>query len=189
MRNFILWAAEEGAEEHEPTGLDLVLPDTAELIYATLAFLVVLFLLKKFAWPKIREAVETREQQIAGELSSAEGQRAEAQRLLDEYKAQLAEALAESNKIIEEARQSAEQVRKDLVVKAEADAKGIVARANEQIAAERTRSMQELQSQVAALAIDLAEKVVGRSLDRSTQGDLVNDYIAQVGSMDGGTNN
>ena len=189
MRNFILWAAEEGVEEHEPTGLDLVLPETAELIYATLAFLLVFFLLKKFAWPKIRESVEAREQQIANEISSAEGQRAEAQRLLDEYKAQLAEARTESNKIIEEARHSADQVRKDLVAKAEADAKGIVAKANEQIVAERNRSMQELQTQVAALAIDLAEKVVGRSLDRSTQSDLVNDYIAQVGSMDGGSNN
>lgn len=186
MRNFILWAAEEGAE---PTGLDLVLPETAELVYATLAFLLVFFFLRKYAWPKIRESVEAREQQIAGELSNAESQRAEAQRLLDEYKAQLADARAESNKIIEEARQSAEQVRKDLIAKAETDAQGIVARASEQIAAERTRSMQELQSQVATMAIDLAEKVVGRSLDRSTQGDLVNDYIAQVGSMDGGTSN
>jgi len=187
FQNVLVWAAEEGAAE--PTGLDLVLPDTAELIYATLAFLLVSFLLRKFAWPKIRQSVEDRERQIQGELQSAESQRVEAQRLLDEYKAQLASSRSESNRIIEEARQSAEQVRRELVARAEADAQSIVARASEQIEAERTRTMQELQGQVAALAVDLAEKVVGRSLDRQTQGDLVNDYISQVGTMRGGSNN
>lgn len=185
-QGLLLWAAEEGEER---TGLDLVLPETAELIWATAAFAVVAVILMKVAFPKIRAAVEAREAQISGELKGAEDQKAEAQKLLDEYKAQLAEARSESNKIIEEARTSAEAVRKDLVAKAESDAQGVVARAHEQIEAERTRTIQELQGQVASLAVQLAEKVVGRSLDKSSQSDLVDEYISQVGSMDGGKNN
>jgi F-type H+-transporting ATPase subunit b len=186
-QGLLLWAVEEGEEER--TGLDLVLPETAEFFWATVAFAIVAVVLMKVAFPKIRAAVEARESQISGELKSAEDQKAESQRLLDEYKAQLAEARSESNKIIEEARASAESVRKDLIAKAETDAQGVVARAHEQIEAERTRTMQELQGQVASLAVQLAEKVVGRSLDRSSQTDLVNEYISQVGSMDRGSNN
>jgi F-type H+-transporting ATPase subunit b len=188
MSNFTGWllAAEEGTE---PSGLDLILPETAELIWATLAFAVVAVVLMKVAWPKIRGAVEAREAEIAGNLQSAESSKTEAQQTLDEYKAQLADARSESNRIIEEARQSAEQVRKDMIAKAEAEAAAIVERAGEQIANERNRTLEELRGEVGRLAVDLAERVVGNSLDRQAQSKLVDDYISQVGGMNGNTSN
>ncbi len=178
-----LWAAEE--EAHEPTGLDLVLPDPAELIYGSLAFALVLIALMKFVFPKIRKAVEERERQIQSELTGAETSKTEAEQTLQQYKSQLADARSEANRVIEEARQSAEQVRKDLIARAEADAQGVVARAQEQIEAERTRTVSELKGEVARLAVDLAEKVVGKSLDRSTQSQLVDDYIRDLGATSG----
>lgn len=180
-----LLLAVEAEEGEEPTGLDLILPPVEELIWGIIAFAVVAGLLMWKVWPKIREAIEKREAEIAGNVESAEGQRAEAQKLLDDYKAQLADARSEANKIIEEARQSAEQVRKDLLAKAEEDAKATVARAQREIEVERSRTMDELRGQVAGLAVDLAEKVVGRSLDRSAQEQLVDDYISEVSSMSG----
>lgn len=185
----LLLAAEEGAKARE--GIDLVLPDKAELVWGIIAFIVVVGLLMKVAFPKIRAAVEAREAEIVGNLEKAEAEKAEANKVLDDYKRQLAEARAEANKIIEEARQSADKVRKDLIAKAEQDASGVVERAQEQIEAQRTQAMEELRSEVRNLAIVVAEKVVGDSMDASRQSKLVDEYIAQVGSMsaNGGSQN
>lgn len=174
------------AAEEEREGIDLVLPDKAELVWGIIAFIVVVGLLMKVAFPKLREAVDAREKEIIGSLETAEGQKAEAQKLLDDYKKQLAEARAEANKILEEARQSAEKVRKDLIAKAEEDAKTVVSRAEEQIEAQRDQAMDELRSEVRDLAIVVAEKIVGDSLDSSRQSKLVDEYIAQVGAMSNG---
>ena len=171
------------AAEEERTGLDLVLPEPAELIGGAVAFLVVAGLLGWKVWPKIREAVQKREQQIQSSLEDAEKSKADAEQARKNYEAQIADAKGEANRIIEEARQSAEQVRKDLVAKAETEAKQIVDRAQEQIDAERQRTMQELQGSVADLSIELAEKVVGRSLDAPAQREMVDAYIREVSGM------
>jgi F-type H+-transporting ATPase subunit b len=167
------------------SGIDLILPATAELVWGIICFALVAFVLIRFALPRIRETIEARERAIRGSHEEAEKARDDAKKLLDDYKKQLAEARSEANRIIEEGRGSAEQVRKDLVAKAQADADGIVAGAREQIQAERQRTIQELQSQIGAMSIELAEKVVGRSLDGSTQRELVDAYINQVTSMGG----
>lgn len=171
------------AAEEEREGIDLVIPEPAELIGGTLAFLVVLFLLGRLVFPKIRDAIRAREEQIQGQLSNAESTRAEADQLLADYRSQLADAKGEANRIIEEARQSAEQVRRDMIAKAEQDAQTIVERASEQIEAERQRTVQELQGSIADLSIELAEKVVGRSLDAPAQRDMVDAYIREVSGM------
>lgn len=171
------------AAEEERTGLDLVLPDAAELIGGALAFLVVFALLGKFVWPRISEAIQKREQTIQAQAEEAEQARSEAKRILDEYHGKIAEARSESNRILEEARQSAEEVRKDLIEKAKAEAAQTVERAQEQIEAERLRTIQELQAQVADMSIELAEKVIGRSLDAPAQRQLVDAYIKEVSGM------
>jgi F-type H+-transporting ATPase subunit b len=174
------------AQEEEPSGTDLVLPDTAELVWGAICFVVVLIVLTRVAFPRLRQAIESRENKIQGDLEEAEKAKNEANKQLEEYKEQLAEARSEANRIIEEARQQAEQVRRDITQKAEKESEGIVARAQEQIQAERTRTVQELQSQIADLSIQLAEKVVGRSLDDSSQRDLVDAYIREVAGMGSG---
>ena len=184
-----LLLAQEG--EHEREGIDLVLPATAELVWGVICFAIVAFVLMRIALPRIREAIETREQKIQGDLESAENAKTEAHSQLEEYKKQLGEARSEANRIIEDARSAAEEVRKDIVARSEKEAEGIVARAQEQIQAERQRTVQELQRQIADLSIELAEKVVGRSLDGGSQRDLVDAYIREVAGMssNGGTSN
>jgi F-type H+-transporting ATPase subunit b len=180
-----LLLAAEVEEGHEPTGLDLILPPFEELLWGAIAFTIVAGLLMKFIFPKIREAIEKREAEIAGSVEQADATRREAQTMLEDYKAQVANARAESSRIIEEGRQSAEQVRKELIAKAEQDAKTVVAKAQADIGSERSRMIDELRGEVSELAVVLAEKVVGRSLDRSSQQQLVDDYIREVGSMSG----
>lgn len=178
-------------EVHEREGIDLVLPETAELVWGIICFAIVVFVLMRIALPRIREAIEAREKKIQSDLEGAENARSEAEKQLEDYKKQLAEARSEANRIIEEARSSAEEVRKDVIAKSEKEAESIVARAQEQIQAERQRTVQELQRQIADLSIELAEKVVGRSLDGSSQRDLVDAYIREVAGMgsNGGTSN
>jgi F-type H+-transporting ATPase subunit b len=185
LANSALVLVQEHSEE--PSGTDLVLPDTAELIWGAICFAVVMFVLMKIAFPRLRQTVEDREKKIQGDLEEAENAKTEAQKQLDEYKEQLAEARSEANRIIEESRQQAEQVRRDITAKAEKEAEQIVERAQEQIQAERNRTVQELQSQIAELSIQLAEKVVGRSLDDSSQRELVDAYIKEVSGMGNGS--
>jgi F-type H+-transporting ATPase subunit b len=192
VHSLLLFAAEETTEHaEEPSGIDLVLPATEELIWGFIVFGLVAFFLMKKVWPKISQGIEAREQRIQADLEAAEQSKASAQTELEQYRAQLADARGEANRIIEEARQQAEQVRRDITARAEKDAEAIVARAQETIQAERTRTIQELQGTIAAISIDLAEKVVGRSLDDQTQREFVDAYIRDVAGMgaDGGSRN
>lgn len=195
VNSLLLFAQEHGEEvtDHadEPSGVDLVLPAVEELIWGFIVFGIVLLVLNKILFPKIRQGIEAREQKIQGDLEAAEESKASAQRELEEYRAQLADARSEANRIIEEARQQADQVRKDIEARARKDAEDIVARAQDTINAERTRTIQELQGTIAAISIDLAEKVVGRSLDDRTQREFVDAYIRDVAGMgaDGGSRN
>ncbi|HYP22195.1 MAG TPA: F0F1 ATP synthase subunit B [Actinomycetota bacterium] len=186
VHSLLLLAAEETEHAEEPSGVDLVLPAVEELIWGFIVFGVVLLILNKILFPKIRQGIEAREQRIQADLEAAESSKASAQTELEQYRAQLADARSEANRIIEEARQQADQVRKDNEAKARKDAEDIVARAQETINAERTRTIQELQGTIAAISIDLAEKVVGRSLDNQAQREFVDAYIRDVAGM--GTN-
>lgn len=176
----MLLLAQEG---HEREGIDLILPALPELLWGAICFALVVLILSKVAFPRLRQAIESRESAIRGNLEESEAAKSEAQRTLDDYKRQLAEARSDANRVIEESRQQAEQVRKDIIERAENDARQIVERAQEQLRAERNRTIQELQGTISELSLDLAEKVVGRSIDHSTQRDLVDAYIRDVTSM------
>jgi F-type H+-transporting ATPase subunit b len=190
LASILLFAAEAPAKE--PDSSSLILPAVDELIWGAVAFLLVLFVLNKYAFPALKKAVEEREHKIQSDLEAAERAKQEAEEEKRQYLEQLANARGEANRIIEEARQQAEQVRKDLIEKANAEAQQIVARAQEQLAAERNRTITELQSMIGDLSIELAEKVVGRAIDASGQRELVDAYIREVADMqsgNGGRNN
>jgi F-type H+-transporting ATPase subunit b len=159
----------------------LFTPALPELIWGGLAFLIVLVVLVKFAVPALKKGMKTREDKIRGDLEGAEKARLEAEGERDKYLAQLGDARTEANKIVEEARQAAERVRQDVVAKAEADAAEVRERANEDIRLARERAIGDLQRQVGDLSIELAEKIVERSIDPATQQDLVESYISSVG--------
>jgi F-type H+-transporting ATPase subunit b len=159
-----------------------ILPATNELLWGGFAFLV-LFVL--FAWkgvPAVKGAMDARAQKISDSLDEAEQAKTDAESVLAEYQRQLADAKAEASRVIEEARSQAETVRRDLVAKAEAEVAELRQRNAEAIAGERERIMGELQGQVAALAIELAEKVVESNLDRETNTRLIESYISSVGA-------
>lgn len=158
-----------------------LVPSANEVIWGSLAFLVLLGIMWKFGVPAVKNMEQAREERIRNDLEGAEKARTEAEAEKAQYLAQIAGARDEAGRIIEEARQSAEQVRRDLVARAETDAAEIRQRAEADIAVQRQRALSELRGDVAQLSIDLAERIVERNLDRDTQLQLVDNFIDQVG--------
>ena len=171
-------AAEEAVEETNEAS-DLY-PHWEELVVGAIAFGILFFFMWKWVLPRINTLLDERREKIQGELEQAEATRGEADTLLADYRAQLADARDEANRIIEEARRTADQVRADLQSKAEQEAQATVARAQEEIRAERDRVFQELRGQVGEIAVELAGRVVGQSLDPSAHERLIDEYIDQV---------
>ena len=160
----------------------IITPAVPEIIWGGLAFLIVLALLVKFAFPALKKTVKAREEKIRSDLEGAEHARQEAEEERARYQAQLADARSEANRMVEEARAAAEQVRQDVTARAEQEAAQIRARAADDIQAARERALSDLRGQVANISIELAEKIVERSIDRSAQEQLIESYISSVGS-------
>lgn len=171
------------AAEEEASGTDLLLPVTEELIAGIIAFAIVFFFVWKFAGPALNETLENRQKAIKGELDAAEKTKAEAATLLDDYKNQLKGARGDANRIVEEARDTAEGTRAGILAKADTEAAEILNKARAEAATEKERALQEARSEVASFSLDLAEKVVGESLDRDAQRGLVDSYIADLDRM------
>lgn len=159
-----------------------ILPERNEIIWGSIAFIVLLGLMWKFALPQVRNMMETREEKIRSDLERAETAKSESEQVLEQYRGQLADARTEATRILEEARQAADQMRRDLVARAESDAADIRTRAQQDVQLTTERAMADLQSRVADLSIDLAEVIVKRNLDRDTQLQLIENYINEVGS-------
>jgi F-type H+-transporting ATPase subunit b len=159
-----------------------IMPATNELVWGALSFIVVFGLLSKLAYPAIKKMMDERTNKIRESLDDAERTRAEAQTILEEYQRQLNDARNEANRIIEEARATADQLRQDLMQRAEAEVAELRRRSQEEIAAAQQRATADLRAQVAELAIELAEKVVERNLDRDTNMALIESFITQVES-------
>lgn len=180
----ILAQAEEHAEE--VSEVKDFYPEPAELIVGLVAFAVLFFFTWKWIVPRFNQVLEERRQKIQGAMEQAEQTRREADKQLEEYRAKIAGAREEANGIIEDARGTAEQLRRDTQSKADQEAQAIVARAQDEIRAERDRAFQELRSHVGSIAVELAERVVGQSLDEQAHQRLIDEFIADVGANGNG---
>jgi len=162
---------------------NLILPATDELVWGSISFAVLLFLLYKYAYPPVKQAMEARTERIRAELQAADAAKSDAQDLLDQYRAQLNDAKAEGGRIIEEARQAADAIKRDQEVRLQAELAELRQRAIADIESAKAQAMSDLRGEVAQLAIGAAETVVQRSLDPATQTQLVEDYINQVAAQ------
>lgn len=160
-----------------------ILPNIYEFVPMFIAFAVVMFVLGKFAWPTVIKSLDEREEAIAGTIAKAEETKVEAERLLDEYKVQMAEARSDAAKVIEEARVAADSVRADLVAKAETEAQDMIEKARLAIDAEKRAAMADLQSQVADISVAVAGKIIGEKLTPSEDAALIDRLVAEMGGL------
>jgi F-type H+-transporting ATPase subunit b len=140
--------------------MDLILPDLGLLFWTALVFCILLFLLAKFAWKPILSAVNAREQKITEALELAEKTRSEMQALQAENDKILKEARAERDNILREAKEAANQMIEAAKSKSKSEADKIVENARHTINSEKAAAMAELKTHVAALSLEIAEKVI-----------------------------
>ena len=158
-----------------------LIPAWNELIWGTVAFILLLVVLWRVGvFKRISEALAERTSKIEGQIQQAEAKQAEADRLLDEYRQQLAGAREEANRIVAEAREAAEQLRKDGQQRAQDEANRIFESARQEIGAERDRAARELRGEVGHLAVDVAERVIGWQLDEDRQRELIDQFIDEL---------
>ncbi len=157
--------------------------DINEVIWGTLAFLVVMYLLWKFTAKLIGEYYTKRGATIGAELEAAAEARLAAEAERDRIKAALADSDAESARIVEEAHAMAEQLARDTAARAEAEAERIRERAAADLATTRAQAQSDLAGELARLSYGAAEQIVRTTLDEDAQQRLIDSYISQVGAQ------
>lgn len=155
------------------------------MIWTVISFLILLILLRKFAYKPILGMMHKREESIRESIEEAKRTREEAQKLQEEYKHLIAAARGESKKIIDEGKALGEKARKEMINKATEESSQIVKRSQEQITFEKERALSELREQIADLSIAAASKVVERSLSKEDHLKFLEDYVSKIGDLDG----
>ncbi len=173
----VAYAAEEGGSAIS------VVPVLADIWPSIIAFAVLFLLLKKFAFGPISGVLDKRAETIRESLEKAEQTKVEAERLLDEYKVQMAEARAEASKVIDQGRKVAESMKAEIVAKAHEEAEQVIVKAREAIDAEKKAAIAELQGSVADLSVAVASKLIGEKLSADEHASLIERYVAEVGSF------
>lgn len=157
-----------------------ILPEWDEIIWGGAAFVILLAFMVWKGFPMVKRAMDARADKIRADLDAAETAKTDALRTQSEYETRLAEASAEASRIIEEARDRALQLEGDLQARAEADVAEQRARAAADIEAGRRQAIADLRSEVSAIAIGAAERVVGAGLDAERHRALIDGYIDEV---------
>jgi F-type H+-transporting ATPase subunit b len=159
-----------------------ILPATDELLWGSISFIILVVLMRKFAYPAIKKGMDARTERIRADLDAAESAKTEATSVLDGYRAELAGAKSEAGRIIEEARQAADALKKDQEARLQTELADIRTRATADIEAAKVQAIADLRGEVAQLAVGAASVVVHKNLDPATQTQLIEDYINQVSS-------
>lgn len=159
-----------------------IMPAINELIWGGAAFFVVFGFLFWKGYPAIKKAMNARTEKIRAEVEGAEAAKAEADKVLTEYHAQLADARNEAARILEEARQDADAVKAERIAAIQPEIDELRSRAAAEIEASKAQALSELRGEITAIALGAAERVVERNLDDETNRALIDSYIDSVGA-------
>ena len=158
-----------------------LLPSWPEFIIGTILFFLVFGFLAKVGLPRIVKTLEERHEAIEGGINRADEAQAEAQQLLEQYRAQLDDARHEAARMREEAREQGAAIIAEMRERAEAEARRIIDAAQAQIEADRQQALTSLRTEVGSLATELAGRIVGESLaDAARQGRMVDRFLADL---------
>jgi len=155
------------------------------LIAEIFAFLVMLFILQRWAYPAIIRAAESRQKAIQDQLEGAEQARQAAEERLNDAERRLSEARSQAQEVIDAASRSADQVRAELRRQGEEEGKRQIERAQREIEGEKQRAIEALRGEVADLVTTATERVLGEVLDRQRHQKLIDSAIQEVGQGNG----
>ena len=161
--------------------MDLVTPGIGMIFWSTLFFLILLFILGKFAWPAILTAVKARNESIRNALDAADKAKVEMAKLQADNKKILAEAKAERDAMLKEAKVIKDSLIAEAKEKASEEAKKLVQNAREAIQAEKDAAVSDMKAQMVTLSVDIAEKILRIKLeDSEAQKDLVKKLVNEA---------
>ena len=186
------WGIPGGEDLHESTEAQsgghapnpLVKLDPGLFIWTILTFLILFFVLAKFAWKPLLAALESRENTIKFSLEDAEKAKAELERLNAESEEIIAKARSEAQTIRVEAKSAAEKIKADVMVQAGEDAKKIRDEAEKQIQVEKDKAINEIRQEVVNLTMTVAEKVIKKNLSKEDNQSLIEDSIKHLKGYD-----
>ncbi|MBT0950702.1 MULTISPECIES: F0F1 ATP synthase subunit B [Streptococcus] len=145
------------------------------------SFLLLIFLVKKYAWGNISSILDERAEKISSDIDGAEEARKKAEELASKREAELAGSRTEAKTIIENAKGTAEKSRADILAEAKLEAGRLKEKANQEIAQNKAEALQSVKGDVADLTISLAEKILSKNLDSQAHKELIDQYIDQLG--------
>jgi F-type H+-transporting ATPase subunit b len=151
------------------------------LIWTWVTFFVLLIILRRVAWKPLVKIIEDRENTIAEDIRRTEQSRIEAEKIMTEQKAKLAETHEEVKKIMEENKQIAEKTRKEIVEKAREEANKIIDRGKTDIEREREEALLAIRKEVSSLVVGAASKLIEMQIDEKKHRELIDKSINQLG--------
>jgi F-type H+-transporting ATPase subunit b len=172
-------AAEDG-------GFNPLAFDPAAMGLTVITILALIFILSKFAWKPILAAIEQREKRITDAISKAEGDRKQAESMLAEYKARVANVEAEVAALRDKGRQEGEALKSELKARAEAEAKAAIEKARKEIELAKSQAVMEIRREAVGLGLAVAGKVVGKSLDDADRRRLAQEVVDDLARVPAG---
>ena len=161
--------------------MNLLIPEVGLLVWNTIAFLVLVFLLGKFAWKPIMKGISDREQSIDEALNKAELARQEMARLSSQNEELMKQAREERDQILKEAKALKDGIVNEAKTQAQAEGAKLIEKARIEIENQKKAALAELKGQVSALSLDIAERVLRTQLDdKAKQQELVNNLLKDV---------
>jgi F-type H+-transporting ATPase subunit b len=150
------------------------------MIWTLLAFLVALFLLKRYAWPQITRILDQRQHQIEESIDAAERTRREADELLAEYRQRLTDARAQADEIVAKAERAGEVAEREGLEAAKVKREELLEQTRRDIQGETARAIQEIRREVADLTVQATEKVTKKTLSADDQKRLVEEALSEL---------
>lgn len=160
----------------------LVQPDPGLFIWTIATFLVLLFLLQRFAWKPLLQALENRQEMIRKSLDDAEQAKTDLQKAQEESNKIVAKARIAADTIIAASRADAMKLQEELRAKARAEADGIISNAERQIQQQTDRSLAQIREEAVDLSIGIASKLIQRNLTKEDNNALIEDALKQIQS-------
>ena len=145
------------------------------------SFLLLIFLVKKYAWGNITSVLDERAEKISSDIDGAEEARKKAEELASKRETELAGSRTEAKTIIENAKETAEKSKADILAEAKLEAGRLKEKANQEIAQNKAEALQSVKGDVADLTISLAGKIISQNLDSQAHKELIDQYIDQLG--------
>ena len=152
-------------------------------IFIAGSFLLLVFLIKKFAWGNIIGILDQRAQKISDDIDGAESARKKAEDLAQKREEALAGSREEAATIVETAKETAEKNKAGILANAAEEAGRLKAKANQEIAQNKAEAMSSIKGEVADLTVALASKILSQELDKEAQSELIDRYIKQLGDV------